>query len=191
MIPAGSADGSSGDDMSKFLSGAVPLRADAGWRFRKPSIFMGAYVTYAFASVASGLGSGASGGCGTGSISCSANVLEYGVEAHAHFLPQGRFDPWVGVAFGGESATVNVSGPGGNASLQVTGLDFVTLMLGGDFKAMGNLGIGPWVGLTLGQYNDISVNSPTTNSSQSIPQTALHEWITLGLRAAYDINLGR
>ncbi len=191
MIPLGSADGTSGDTMSNFLSGAVPLRVDAGWRFRRPSIFVGGYLAYAFASVASGSGSiGNVIGCGSNGITCSGNVLEYGIEAHAHFLPEGRFDPWVGVAFGWENATVNASGPGGSASAQLTGLDFVTFMLGGDFKPLSNLGIGPWLGLTLGQYGNISANGPTTNTSQSIDPTALHEWITLGVRGVYDINVG-
>jgi hypothetical protein len=191
MIPLGSADGASTDSMSNFMNGAVPLRVEAGWRFLSPSIFVGAYFAYAFASLASASGSLPDiAGCNNTGISCSGNVLEVGGEVHAHFLPEGTFDPWVGAGFGYEQATLNASGPGGSASLQVSGLDFLTLMLGGDFKAMGNLGIGPWVGLTLGQYNNISVNTPAQNNSQSITQTAMHEWVTLGLRGVYDINVG-
>ena len=191
MIPLGSLDSAAGDDLSNLVSGAVPLRADAGWRFLNPSIFVGAYLSYAFAGVASGTGTaGDLIGCGANGISCSANVLQYGIEGHFHFLPDATFDPWVGAGFGWESVTLNASGPGGSASASWSGLDFITLMLGGDFKALGNLGIGPWVGLTLGQYGNTSLTTPTQNSSQSIAQTSMHEWVTLGVRGVYDINVG-
>lgn len=192
MLPLGSADGVSGDGMTNFVNGAVPIRIHAGWRFLRPNIFVGAYFAYGFSSVPTGSGTeGAVIGCGSGTIGCSAHVLLYGIEGEFHVLPEGIFDPWVGLGFGFENTTIDASGPSASASVSATGFDFVTFTVGGDYKPMGNLGIGPFVGMTLGQFGNLSTSISNGNSSSaSITNTALHEWLTIGVRGVYDINLG-
>jgi hypothetical protein len=61
--------------------------------------------------------------------------------------------------------------------------------VGGDYKVMPNLGIGPFVMFSLGQYGSCSFSGALSSQSCSIQQTAMHEWLTFGLRGVYDINL--
>lgn len=192
MIPLGSVDGTAGDGMGNYINGAVPIRIHAGWRFLKPNIFVGAYFAYGFSSVPNGSGTiGSTIGCTASGVSCSANVVLYGVEGEFHVMPDSVFDPWVGLGFGFEQANVNGSGPGGSVSASASGWDYATFMLGGDYQLLGNLGIGPFLAFTLGQYGNASASTSTgTSTSQSITNTALHEWFTLGVRGVYDINLG-
>jgi hypothetical protein len=55
------------------------------------------------------------------------------------------------------------------------------LQLGADYKAMPKLGIGPFVMFGLGQFTNCGSNC-------TIQDTALHGWLTFGIRGEYDIN---
>jgi hypothetical protein len=191
MIPLGSVDGTAGDSLSNFVNGAIPLRFHLGWRFLSPNIFVGGYVSYGFSSVPNGTGTiGNTIGCTQSGVSCSANVVMYGIEGELHVLPDTVFDPWVGLGFGYEQGNVSGSGPGGSVSASASGWDYVTFSAGGDYQFLGNLGAGPFLAFTLGQYGNESASSSTgTSTSQSISNTALHEWFTIGVRGVYDINL--
>jgi hypothetical protein len=62
--------------------------------------------------------------------------------------------------------------------------------VGADYRGLvDNLSVGPMVMFGLGQYNNISESSAGQSQSISIPNQALHEWLTLGIRGAYDIKV--
>jgi hypothetical protein len=116
----------------------------------------------------------------------------FGVQFHYHFLPDQTIDPWAGIGAGYEILTNSASDSSGieSASVSYSGFQFVNFQVGGDYKGAPNAGIGPFVMLSLGEYSNCSASVPSgTAPSCSIPKTALHEWLTFGIRGAYDINL--
>jgi hypothetical protein len=42
---------------------------------------------------------------------------------------------------------------------------------------------------SLGQFSSCSTSNPSASASCKIDNQAMHEWLTLGLRGAYDIGL--
>jgi hypothetical protein len=185
-IPLGSDYG--GHALSEAISGAIPIWIDAGYRLLKPSLFLGAYFQYGIGL----LPSSASAACSPQSgVSCSENLLMYGVQAHFHFAPDWALDPWLGVAFGFENLNATVSQGNLSTGVNNSGFDYVTFMVGADYKPAADFGVGPFVNFTLGQYSDASMSGigSTQTQSASVPNQALHEWLILGIRIAHDINL--
>jgi hypothetical protein len=168
-IPLGDAAGGGGSNtaLSNALSGVIPIWIDAGYRLPSPNLYIGAFFQYGIAMAANSSG--------------AQSDLMAGVNAHYHLMPDQTIDPWVGLGFGYE--WFNLSQNGVSASL--SGFQFANVQVGGDYKVMPNLGIGPFIMFSLGQYSNASVGS----ASGSINQTAMHEFLTFGIRGAYDINL--
>jgi outer membrane protein W len=196
QIPLGSVSGSStttngnttitqtGGDLGNVFSGGVPLSFDAGYRFN-PNVYVGAFATYGFLFV----NTDKSPTCKMSGVSCSGHQVELGVNLHYHIAPDSTFDPWVGVGFGYEwlTASLSVGGLSGDATL--TGFQFVNAQLGGDYKVAPNFGIGPFVMLAVGQFDSVSASSGSVSQSTDFTNKALHEWLSFGVRGAYDINL--
>ncbi len=179
-IPLGSLAGGGGTgantDVSNFVSGALPLWLDAGYRFASPNLFVGGYLSW---------GPGFNGS-GLNNCSCSTNLVQYGLQAHYHFLPDQSIDPWVGYGIGMES--LNLSAQNGGQS--ISGWDYAVFQVGADYRALlDNLGVGPVVNFGIGQYNNLSTSAGGQSTSASIPNQALHEWLTIGIRGVYDIKI--
>ena len=105
-------------------------------------------------------------------------------------MPDQTLDPWLGVAFGFENLNANATQGTASVSASDNGLDYVTFMVGAEYKSAPNLGVGPFVNFALGQYSTASVSGTgITPQSGSFPNPALHEWLTFGIRVAGDINL--
>jgi hypothetical protein len=77
-----------------------------------------------------------------------------------------------------------------SASVGGNGIQFLNLQAGADYKVMPNLGIGPFIIFGLGQYSSWSFSGPNLPPGRSVQETALHGWLTFGLRGAYDIHIG-
>ncbi len=178
---AGSTAGASSPNVSDFISGDIPIWIDAGYRLPSPNLFLGAYFQY-------GLGFNGSQLSPNGTnCNCSTNVVMYGLQAHYHFMPDQTIDPWVGYGIGMESA--NVSGQNSTGG-SYSGWDYAIFQVGADYRGLvDNLSVGPMVMFGLGQYNNASVSQGGQSASNSIPNQALHEWLTLGIRGAYDIKI--
>jgi hypothetical protein len=184
-LPLGSAIGGSGNnDLSNAFSGVVPIWIDAGYRIT-PSFYVGGFFQYGVAVLSSAQGNGLIG-CGQNGISCSGSDIQFGAEAHYHFLPGGFIDPWVGLGLGYEFANISASAGTQSESSSFGGFQFLNVQAGGDFKLLPALGIGPFVMLSLDEYGSCST---TPDTSCSIPNKAVHEWLTLGVRGVYDIHL--
>jgi hypothetical protein len=180
-------DGASGDDLGNIFSGQIPIWIDAGYR-ATPHLYGGAFFQYGVAFLADKLTSVAM--CNNG-MSCSGNDILVGVDFHYHFSPQETFDPWIGAGIGYEWLNVNLSQGSASASIQTKGWQFLNLQLGGDYKVSPEFGIGPFVMLSLGQFDTASLSGNSgTNQSNSISNQALHEWFTIGARGAFDISAG-
>lgn len=183
-IPLGSAAGAAGGGsslaMSDLLNGVVPIWIDAGYRLN-PNIYIGADFQYGIALI-----NNDKTGCGQPGASCSANDIMFGVDFHYHLMPDQIFDPWGGVGVGYE--ILNLSQ--GQDSEGLNGFQFLNLQLGADYKAMPNLGIGPFLMFSMGQFSNCSQSSGgMSNPNCKIDNQALHEWLTIGIRGAYDIGM--
>jgi hypothetical protein len=110
-----------------------------------PNLLIGGYFQYGFGLLNNSSAGVGQVGCNSSGVSCSANDLMFGVQAHYHFMPGGTFDPWGGIGVGYEIANASASANGQSVSVAFSGFQFVNLQVGGDYKAMPNLGIGPFV----------------------------------------------
>jgi outer membrane protein W len=175
-------------DLSKSISGKVPLWIDAGYKIN-PNIYVGAFFEYGFGILASNASFGGAT-CGQNGVSCSANDIIFGVDALYHISPAGPLDPFVGLGIGYETLGFNASEGGQSGSVSLSGFQFVNLQAGADYKVTPDLGIGPFVAFSLGQFSGCSFGGAVNAAgSCSIPQQAMHEWLTFGIRGAYDIHL--
>lgn len=163
-----------GEETNLFdvIHGHLPFWLDAGLR-ATPWLYVGAFGS---------LGIGFLGDNCTSSLSCSATVLRFGVNAHVHLRPRSSFDPWVGVGFGYESLAISLSGNGAEQTAKARGLEPFDLQVGGDFLVSPRARLGPFASFTIAQYTFASTNG--IEDTDFVRR--LHHWVTLGVRGAYD-----
>jgi hypothetical protein len=191
-LPLGQATGggmNGSANLNKEFTGAIPLWFDVGYRFG-PTISVDAFFQYAFGLL--NTSSNALGGvCKGPGLSCSASDLMFGADVAYHFLPDESFDPWIGLGLGFELETLNRSMMGVTEKASLNGLQFVNVELGGDYKVLRSLGIGPFAVFSLNEYSGCSESASgggmSASTSCSIDQKAFHEWLTFGLRGVFDI----
>jgi hypothetical protein len=193
-VPLGSLSGGNGNDLDHTVSNMiVPLWLNAGVRFLS-HWYAGAYFSFGLTSISNQFSNNL---CSENGVGCSSNDTRLGIEAAYHVLPDGIVDPWFGLGFGYEWLSATVTGPltngagTGTLSSGVDGWEFVNLMGGVDFRLLnGALGIGPFLSLSLAQFDHQSApngtNGGTTGSS--ITSEALHEWFLIGAKGSYDVK---
>jgi hypothetical protein len=172
-------------DLSKDYTGLVPIWFDLGYRV-SPQLYAGAYFQYGIAFLPS---DAAGGVCGQSGVSCSGSDIMAGVNLHYHVLPGEMVDPWLGIGVGYEWANFNISESGQSVSVQIVGWQFANFQAGADFKVEPNFGLGPFVMLSLGQFDSYSSSVPGSLAGGDYQNKALHEWLTFGVRGVYDINV--
>jgi hypothetical protein len=182
-LAAGNA--SAPEPLDKLASGNVPIWIDAG--YRTPYLYAGVFFQLGIVVIPGSA-------CST---DCSGTDVQGGVDVLVHPFPGGKVDPWIGVGGGYEwldFTVTNDSSTGASAqpqsSASLRGWELLSAQLGVDFRddvVMPGLGIGPFVMVNLGQYTDASASGPPSVAF-TIPQQAIHAWITLGVRGAFDIG---
>jgi hypothetical protein len=181
-IPAGNATGAPGDSLSASFTGQFPFSLEMGGNVT-PSLFVGAYGTYALGGVASEITV-----CQAGSgVSCSAYSLRTGIAIAYRFLPGAMIRPWVGYGIGYEWQNISLtdSATGASGSLSIKGWEFGHFKAGFDVQASPTFGVGPFVDLGVGQYGHTHSDNGAQSSDADITTTALHEWFTVGVRASF------
>ena len=179
MVPFGQVDQSL--SMGDAYSGQVPLMIDVGWKFI-PQLFVGLY---------GGLGFGGTSGqvaseCNQIQATCLTASLRLGIEAQYFFLPAEKVNPWVGYGIGLESTGFSATANGQSASLATAGWEFGHFMVGVDFRLSKDIGIGPLLDFSLGQYSHAGVQAPgQSQQNYSISDQALHEWLLIGGRVVF------
>ncbi|BDG02702.1 outer membrane beta-barrel protein [Anaeromyxobacter oryzae] len=156
--------------MSDGIKSQIPIQLDAIYNLNK-NVGLGGYFSY-------GLGQTASDACGTG-VSCSASVMRLGVQGTYTLDPMGQATPWAGVGIGYEWAKVS----GGGETLTLKGFEFLNLQVGADFAVAPQLAVGPYLGMSVGQYSDAEISG----TSASIPDKSTHEWFQVGVRGKFDL----
>lgn len=162
--------------LSDGISGMVPIWIDAGYMVT-PNIMVGLYGQYGIAFYKPK--------CPTGA-SCSASDIRFGIQGQYHIMPAKSMDPWVGLGIGYEMTKFGLSASGVDVSSSYNGFEFANLQGGLDFKA-GPVMVGPFLSFSLGQYSSYSNKAPAPigNSSGSIPDKAMHEWFTIGVKGTF------
>ena len=182
--PAGSTSGAPNDDLSNLFSGQVPLGIEVGGNVT-PSLFIGLYGQYAIG----GVGGTTDTNCTKDQVNCSAHTFRGGLAIRYRFAPGSSVRPWLGYAVGYEVSTVSITSDyvADTASLDLSGWELghfsagVDMMTGDDHVA-----IGPYFDVALGKYShaheEVTGRGP---QDTDIDNTALHEWITIGVRATF------
>jgi hypothetical protein len=100
-------------------------------------------------------------------------------------------DPWFGVAAGWEILHGSTSSAAASTSSSLSGFELLTLQGGADFALANAIAAGPFVSLSFGEYLNASTSGVpgVPDSSSSITNKALHEWLTFGVRGTYGIAL--
>jgi hypothetical protein len=177
-LPLGQVSGDANSGQSDIFGGHVPIMVDLGGKV-SDHVFVGGYL---------GLGFGGAGNklepiCSRSDVTCIQVSLRIGAEIQYHFSPAERTNPWIGYGIGLESTGIGANSSTGNATTTVVGPEFARFMAGVDFRLSPGFGIGPYADITLGQYsNSATKNSIGVNQSSDITNTALHEWLTFGIR---------
>jgi hypothetical protein len=174
-FPLGSADGTT--TQSDFVSGQVPLHLELGGKLW-PQLFLGVYFGAGFG----GAGGALSSTCASPGVSCSSWTLRGGLEGIVYILPGARFDPYIGYGFGIEATRVGARSQAATASLLAFGVDYARFTLGVDYRLNPIVGFGPFLSLSLGQYQDISAQGPSSSQMGELGDKAVHTWLTLGAR---------
>jgi len=170
-------------DSSKYASGLVPIWLDAGYRIT-PNWYVGAYFQFAFMSTS---GDFCKRLAGNNQCSSSGTNIRFGATARYSFKPQAKINPWVGVSTGYEtqSMSITIGNQSGDASMK--GFEFVGLHLGADVRVARDVTVGPMINASFGQYSSYSWSLPTFSGSGDYNNTALHQWVFLGIRGTYDL----
>jgi hypothetical protein len=169
--------GTGASDLTSAVRGSVPIGFAVGFR-PIPLVYLGAMVQIGPDIVAQE----ATGPCPPASgLSCSSWDLVLGVELHLHLRPRARVDPWVGAGFGYEVFSFQTSA--NPSSSRLSGFALFSLDAGVDLVAWHGLRVGPFVRFTLGRFG----SHDSDGVSETIENTALHEWLLFGLRAQFNL----
>jgi hypothetical protein len=182
-LPSGDSTGAGNDALSATFSGQVPLTVELGGNVT-PSLFLGVYGTYA----PGGLGGQVGDACNANQLSCSANSVHGGLAIRYRFLPGKTVEPWIGYAVGYETISLSSTSP--QSSLSATGSlrgwEYGHFSLGVDLLAARQFAFGPFLDVSMAQYDHEYIEPANPNQpviDADIPNRALHEWVTLGVRA--------
>jgi outer membrane protein W len=181
-------ESSQGSNLDNGVSAQIPLILDAGYRFN-PNMFAGVFLGYGFGQIKD-----QNNGCNNANANCSASVIRLGLDVLYRFVPEQRFAPFVGVGAGYEwfrlqGATGILGGLSGSST--VSGFEFLNVQAGGDYRLSGNSVIGPFASFSLGRFDNFSTKlttgGTTTTTSGDINNTAMHEWLLIGVRGAFSL----
>ena len=184
-LPFGKANDDSSDSaMSDGVNGMIPLWLDVGYRLNT-NFQIGAFLQYGFALLNKDKGFS---DCKMNGVSCSGSDLVVGVDAQYHLMLE-AVDPWVGLGLGYERLAFSMSGGGQELNVATSGINFINLQAGADFKVAPSLGVGPFLSFSAGQYSSNSASgSGLMGATVMDPmKKAMHEWLLVGVRGVFNL----
>jgi hypothetical protein len=161
--------------LGDVVTGAAPIWIEAGYRFTR-HLVVGGELAYSRALVNPRMG------CPIAVVNCRASDVIAGAAVHVHPLSGRQVDPWAGFAVDWEALGVSDQLSGGNYS-GVEG----AFHLGVNYEPIPTLSIGPFATFAVGPYTGCSSSS---GAQCSIYKTGVHEWLTIGLKAATILRIG-
>jgi outer membrane protein W len=175
-IPLGKASDTDNGDLNKLYSGKIPIWLDLGY-FVTPNVMIGLYGQYAIAMIADDF-------CTEGA-DCSGSVIRIGLQGQYHLSPGESMNPWFGLGIGYEIANFSAEADTPLGSIEIDGsakgLEFANIQAGADFKVADNVGIGPFVSFSLGQYSSFE----SGDSGGDVEEKAMHEWLVIGVKGSF------
>lgn len=154
--------------LSDLFSSAVPLQLDLGYRIT-PHLRVGLYAMYAPVQTSSFCEEGV----------CSGSSKRVGLSAEYHLLPYDKVDGWAGLGVGREWTRFSA----GNVQADYSGLEWLLLQAGVDFRVQPRVVLGPHFGWTFAHYSKLEARVGSGTGSEAIRQRALHGWMMFGARA--------
>lgn len=159
--------------LSEVFDYALPLQLDLGYRFG-PSLRAGVYALYAPLSTHTFCPAG---------LRCQASGVRLGVAGEYHVAARERLHGWVGLGLGYERSGVSISGSGVDVETHYSGVEWVGVSVGADYRLWQRLSIGPALTWTFGHYATRSSRLGTGSGSERLRDPALHSWALVGARA--------
>jgi hypothetical protein len=157
------------------VSAGIPLTLELGYRFA-PDFYGGVSVGYGYLFTT---------GCDP-SANCTGHDVRLGLDLRFHLAPTRTLDPWIGVGVGYEWLTLSASSGGQDQDLTVRGFEFLNLQLGADLFVSPVFRIGPFALFSFGRYTDATASSALLTTAGELADKRVHEWLVLGLRAAFS-----
>lgn len=177
FAPAGGKVG--GDiDMSDYtVKSQIPLQLDLMFRV-SPEISLGGYFSY-------GIGQVDYGGDGACDVAdCSGSVLRLGLQAFYTFnTASPQYAPWLGAGFGWEQANDTIELLGEKFESSYSGIEYLNLQGGMDFKVNPQFSVGPYFMLSFAEYSEAEEGG----TSFDITNKAMHQWFNFGVRGKFDL----
>jgi hypothetical protein len=175
-LPFGRVSGAPSSDMTDFFNGEVDVvPIVVGWKFT-PSLFVGAFGDI-------GLG-GTAGGtaleCRAAQATCTSAMVRFGIDVAFSFLPANALNPWIGYGVGVETANFSRSD---GSDVGYTGWAYANVSGGIDWRAAPGVGVGPFVDVELGRYDQQDLTDSNGHSTFSdVSHKTVHGWVTIGVR---------
>jgi hypothetical protein len=181
-VPFGEARG--GTSLKEVTTLAVPVQVDVDYRI-DDRWSAGVYAFYGPVTVADETRRQLAA---SGLLSIGGHRQQrVGAQVTRTFLPAARFAPWVGVAAGYDWTRYAWArrATGEETEIGVSGLE-ATVQAGGRYRVTPRVAIGPYVAFDLGRYGkDIVWVQRAGNSSSSIADKGLHQWVRFGVKLSY------
>ena len=119
-------------------------------------------------------------------------MFRIGVEGQYQLSPGESMNPWFGLGIGYEILSLSAEGDTGvgttySSALSFSGLEFANLQGGADFRLAPNIGVGPFLSFSLGQYSSCSSEVDGSDLDCEVEDSTMHEWIVLGARGTFDL----
>jgi hypothetical protein len=169
---------------SSQLQGGFPLWLDIGYRTRWP-VYIGVFAQAAPLVIA-----GDEGDCHPYVHSCSGWDYRFGLNAQYRFLPDDRFDPWMGLGFGYEFFDYSAIGIYGDPrSNQVSadksgrGPEFANLQAGLSLQVANRFWMGPFALLSIGRFDWVT---DKLTGEELVAMERGHHWLMFGVSGTYD-----
>jgi hypothetical protein len=180
QVPLGPAFGDV--DLSQLSTALVGVDVDIGWKVI-PNLFLGGRTSVGIG----GVGDANDLICLDDRATCIAVRVGLGAEVQYHFRPSARMNPWIGYGFGLDVLTLNRSARTASVKSSFIGFDFAHLSGGLDWRLSRGFGIGLFVDFAMGMYFEESLTiddgrDRSARASDSIDDTAMHYWLSLGPR---------
>jgi hypothetical protein len=168
-------DAEQGSRLGETVASQVPIQLDALYRFT-PALAAGVYLSYGFGQ----LGSAVSNDCKSTGASCSVRITRVGIEG-TYAFPGAELPlvPWAGLGVGYEWQRLKGEFLGVPGAVTSSGVEFVNLQLGGDYRVGPQLAFGPYVLFSVGQYS--------SQDGNEIVDKGIHEWLQFGVRGTFDL----
>jgi len=170
-----------------YVAGEVPLWLDVGYRLNA-DFYLGGFAQYGFGIV----NDDRQDLCRNANVNCSASDTRLGVMGRYHLPVGSPLSPWLGFGVGYEWATFSLNQSligSSNTDATWSGFEFANLQIGADYHVAPKVALAPFVSVSFGQFRHASTETTTamttTTMDEDVTQTAVHEWILIGVRAAF------